>query len=337
MASNSGGDRGRVRLSDVAAVAGVSVSTASKALNNGERISKRTVARVREAAERLDFRPNALARSFALGQSRTIGVLTYRATSTFAGPVLIGVVLELGTLQHASLVYDEDLLIPRQMTGSIRELQARHIDGLIVVGDGPERLSPSVTHHFTVPVTYVYAASDQADDVIYLPDNEQAGRLASRHLIDRGRTRLAHITGNADSLAVRRRVRGMQAELSEADLQLAAPINYGSWLQQSGVEAMTELLDARTEVDAVFCGNDHIALGALEICKTRGVRVPDDIAIIGIDNWEGIILDQGVRRLTTIDLRLQKLGRMAAADVTADTREPGEHRVDPELVQGPST
>lgn len=337
MASSSGGDPSRVRLSDVAAVAGVSLSTASKALNGGERISAETVARVQEAAARLDFRPNALARSFALGQSRTIGVLTYRATSTFAGPVLIGVVLELGTRQHASLVYDENLLIPRQMTSSIRELRARLIDGLIVVGDGPERLSPSVTHHFTVPVTYAYAASDQAEDIVYLPDNEQAGRLATRHLVERGRTRIAHITGSIDSLAARRRVLGMQESLREADLSLAAPVSYGSWLQQSGVDAMTDLLDSRTNIDAVFCGNDHIALGVLEVCKARGVRVPDDIAIVGIDNWEGIILDQGVRRLTTIDLRLQTLGRMAAADVIADTRTPGEHRVDPQLVQGPST
>lgn len=337
MASSNGGGPSRVRLSDVAAVAGVSLSTASKALNGGDRISPETVARVQEAAARLDFRPNALARSFALGQSRTIGVLTHRATSTFAGPVLVGVVLELGSRQHASLVYDENLLVPRRITSSIRELRARLIDGLIVVGDGPERLSPSVSHHFTVPVTYAYTASDQPEDIVYLPDNEKAGRLATRHLIDRGRTQIAHITGNIDSLAVHRRVHGMQEELRQAGLRLAAPISYGSWLQQTGVDAMAELLDSRTSIDAVFCGNDHIALGVLEVCKARGLRVPDDIAIVGVDNWEGIILDQGIRRLTTIDLQLQTLGRMAAADVIAETRTPGEHLVEPQLVHGPST
>lgn len=337
MASSHSDQPNRVRLSDVAAVAGVSISTASKALNDGERISEETIARVREAAERLDFQPNALARSFALGRSRTIGVLTHRAASTFAGPVLIGVVLELGTLQQASLVYDEDLLVPRRMTSSIRQLRARQIDGLIVVGDGHESLSPSVTHHFNVPVTYAFAASDQDEDVVYLPDNAGAGRLATRHLVESGRTKVAHITGNSNSIAVGLRESGMQEELRAAGLRPVGPTRHGSWFQQWGVQAMTELLDSKAKVDAVFCGNDHIALGVLEVCEARGVRVPDDIAIVGVDNWEGIILDQGLRRLTTVDLQLQKLGRLAAADVIAENRVPGEHRVDPVLVKGPST
>jgi LacI family transcriptional regulator len=337
MASSQGRDPGRVRLSDVAAVAGVSLSTASKALNDGERISEETVARVREAAERLDFQPNALARSFALGRSRTIGVLTHRAASTFAGPVLIGVVLELGTLQQASLVYDENLLVHREITSSIRELRARHIDGLIVVGDGHEHVSPSMSHLFTVPVTYVFAVTDRPEDVMYLPDNEKAGRLATRHLIERGRTRIAHITGDSESLSVRLRAQGMRHELDEAGLQLVGPVWHGSWFQAWGVQAMTELLDSGAEIDAVFCGNDHLALGALEVCEARGLRVPEDIAIVGVDNWEGIILDQGVRRLTTVDLRLQMLGRTAAADVIATNRVPGEHLVEPVLVPGPSS
>ncbi|HEY3549184.1 MAG TPA: LacI family DNA-binding transcriptional regulator [Propionicimonas sp.] len=337
MTSDPAPRRAGVRLSDVAAVAGVSVSTASKALNSGERISEETIARVRAVAERLDFQPNALARSFALGRSRTIGVLTYRATSTFAGPVLIGAVLQLGALQQASLVYDEDLLVPRQMTDSIRQLQARRIDGLIVVGDGPERVSPSVTHHFDVPVTYAFAASDDPDDVVYLPDNDAAGRMAVGHLLARGRSRIAHITGSTESLAARRRERGMRAELDGRGLTPAAPVRWGTWSQQWGVEAMTQLLDSGARVDAVFCGNDHIALGALDVLAARGIRVPDDVALVGIDNWEGLVVDQGIRRLTTVDLEPQRLGRLAAQDVIAEIRVPGEHLVAPTLVLGPSS
>ncbi|MFU8853068.1 LacI family DNA-binding transcriptional regulator [Micromonospora sp. SL1-18] len=326
-----------VRLSDIAAIAGVSLSTASKALNGGDRISEETRARVREVAERLDFQPNALARSFALGRSRTIGILTYRAASTFAGPVLIGAVLQLGELQQASLVFDEDLLVPRQMTDSIRALQARRIDGLLVVGDGHERVSPSVTHHFGVPVTYAFAASDHREDAVYLPDNEGAGRLATRHLVDGGHTRIAHITGDRDSIAVRLRERGMRTELEVAGLKQAGETRHGSWSHDWGAEAMSELLDSGAEVDAIFCGNDHIGLGVLEVCAARGLRVPADIAVVGVDNWEGIVLDQGIRRLTTVDLELQRLGRLAAADVLSPERAPGEHLVAPTLVLGPSS
>lgn len=326
-----------VRLSDVAAIAGVSLSTASKALNGSDRVSEETQARVREVAARLDFQPNALARSFALGRSRTIGILTYRAGSTFAGPVLIGAVLRLGELQQASLVFDEDLLVPRQMTDSIRALQARRIDGLLVVGDGHERVSPSVTHHFEVPVTYAFAASDHAQDVVYLPDNETAGRMATRHLLDRGRTRIAHITGARASIAVGLRQSGMRAELASAGYAQAGRTLHGSWSHDWGAAAMIELLDSGTEIDAVFCGNDHIALGVLDVCAARGLRVPEDVAVVGVDNWEGIILDQGIRRLTTVDLELRQLGQLAAADLLAPERTPGEHLVAPNLVVGPSS
>jgi LacI family transcriptional regulator len=326
-----------IRLSDIAAIAGVSLSTASKALSGGDRISEETRARVREIAERLDFQPNALARSFALGRSRTIGILTHRAANTFAGPVLIGAVLQLGELQQASLVFDEDQLVPREMTDSIRSLQARRIDGLLVVGDGHERVSPSVTHHFGVPVTYAFAASDHAEDVVYLPDNEGAGRLAARHLTERGRTRIAHITGARDSIAVRLRERGMITELKTAGLKQAGETLHGSWFSDWGAEAMSRLLDSGTEIDAVFCGNDHIGLGVLGLCASRGLRVPEDIAVVGVDNWEGVVLDQGTRRLTTVDLELQRLGRHAAADVLSGDRTPGEHLVTPTLLLGPSS
>ncbi|MEV0354102.1 LacI family DNA-binding transcriptional regulator [Nonomuraea sp. NPDC050680] len=329
--------KGSVRLSDVAAIAGVSLSTASKVLNGTDRISEATRARVLAVAERLDFRPNQLARSFALGRSRTIGVLTHRAASTFSGPVVIGAVLQLGKLQQAALVFDEDILAAREITESIRQFQARQIDGLLVIGDGHERRSPSITHHFTVPVTYAFAASDHPEDVVYLPDNEGAGALATRHLLDRGRTHIAHLTGDPSSIAVRLRERGMLTTLKEAGLSPAAPTRYGSWSEGSGVDAMRELLDSGAKVDAVFCGNDHIARGVLNVCEAKGLRVPQDLAVVGVDNWEGIIVDQGVRRLTTIDLELRAMGQLAAANVLADDRTPGEHYVPPTLVLGPSS
>ncbi|WP_432995266.1 substrate-binding domain-containing protein [Dactylosporangium sp. CA-233914] len=223
------------------------------------------------------------------------------------------------------------------MTDSIRELQVRRIDGLLVVGDGHERISPSVTHHFGVPVTYAFAASDHAEDVVYLPDNETAGRLATRHLLERGRTGIAHITGDRTSIAVRLRERGMRAELEAAGRVQAGQTLHGSWSSRWGAAAMIELLDSGTPFDAVFCGNDHIGLGVLEVCAARGLRVPEDVAVVGVDNWEGVVLDQGIRRLTTVDLQLQRLGRLAAADLLAPERTPGEHLVEPTLVVGPSS
>ena len=135
-------------LSDVAAVAGVSLSTASKALNGSTRISAATRARIEDAAQRLDFRPNALAQSFASGRSHTVGVLAHRAASTFSHPVLIGAVLRLGARERAALVYDGDRLNRNRLGESIRELGARRIDGVLIVGDGHEQRTRSFTADF---------------------------------------------------------------------------------------------------------------------------------------------------------------------------------------------
>lgn len=328
---------GKVRLSDVAAVAGVSLSTASKALNGSTRISGATRERVREAASRLDFRPDALAQSFASGRSRTIGVLTHRALSTFAQPVLIGAVLLLGERDQATLVYDGDVGVSRRLGHSVRELQARRIDGLLVIGDGHERVTASLTHHFGVPVSYAFTASDDADDVVFLPDNELVGRMAAEHLLARGRRRIAHITGAGTSIAARLRESGFREVLAGAGLEPAGPVLRSGWGRDWGAQAMTRLLDSGTPVDAVFCGNDHIAYGALEVCARRRLTVPDDIALIGVDNWEGVVVDQDTRQITTLDLQLEELGRRAASSLVDEHPGPGQHQLAPTLVLGPST
>ncbi|SDD86185.1 transcriptional regulator, LacI family [Auraticoccus monumenti] len=328
---------GQVRLSDVAAVAGVSLSTASKALSGSTRISLATRERVRAAATRLDFRPDALAQSFASGRSRTIGVLTHRATNTFSQPVLIGAVLLLGEQDQATLVHDGDVAVHRRLGQSVRELQARRIDGLLVIGDGHEQVTASVTHHFAVPVSYAFTASDAEEDVVFLPDNEAAGRIAAEHLLSRGRRRIAHLTGPRQSLAVQLRETGFREALGSAGVHPVGPVLRSHWGRPWGAEAMTRLLDSGTDVDAVFCGNDHIALGALDVCTRRGISVPDDIALIGVDNWEGVVVDQNIRQLTTVDLELMALGRRAAASLLGERPTPGQHRSPPTLVQGPST
>ncbi|MFE7408504.1 LacI family DNA-binding transcriptional regulator [Isoptericola sp. NPDC057559] len=325
-----------VRLSDVAAVAGVSKATASKALNDSPVVSPATKARVREAAERLDFRPNALALSFASGRSRTVGLLTHRATATFSRPVVMGAILRLGSRERAALVFDGRIDAHRDMTESVRTLQDRRIDGLLVVGSGYARVTPSITHHFDVPVTYAFAATDDPGDSVFLPDNEQAGYLAGRHLVELGRTRIAHVTADAEDLAVRRREAGFRRALEEAGLAPVATL-HGSWRREWGERAVHLLDDGPRPYDAVFCGNDHIGFGMLDALEAQGRAVPEDVSVIGVDNWEEVVIDQKLRRLTTIDLDLMGVGRVAADNVIEPASHGGQKFVTPSLVRGPST
>jgi LacI family transcriptional regulator len=104
------------------------------------------------------------------------------------------------------------------------------------------------------------------------------------------------------------------------------------------MEEMSELLASGLEFDAVFCGNDHIGLGAIETLGAAGIRIPDDVALIGVDNWEGTVVDQeGFRQLASVDPELMQLGRLAAANLLQAEPAPGEHYSVPTLFPGPST
>ncbi|BDZ49401.1 LacI family transcriptional regulator [Frondihabitans sucicola] len=328
-----------ITLSDVAAVAHVDLSTASRVLRGEGRVSTETRRRILDAAERLDYRPNAQAQFLARGISKTVGVLTMNAPGVFAMPVLTGVTTTLGQLDIATLLYDArtDSGLLRE---SVRKFHARRIDGLLVLGAGLMRTPiHSISSGFDVPVAYAYATSDDPADAWFMPDGEQAGRLAAKHLIDIGRRRIAHITSK-DDIGARDRAAGFRATLATAGLEMvsAAPLE-GDWTRLWGGEATRRLLDQGVDFDAIFCGNDQIALGAYGVLRAAGVSVPDDVALVGVDNWEGLV-GNGDPLLTTVDPNLLGVGKSAARFLTAATEgdyTPGAHYEPASLVLGETT
>ncbi len=329
----------RVTLADVALVADVSRSTVSKVLNGMGRVSPETRDRIWDVARRLDFQPNALARSFATGQSLTVGLLTKNALSTFAMPVLIGASGAFGAADLASLMYDVEDGSLNDLT-RIRKLQSRQIDGLLVVGDGLGAALSSVGGYFDVPVVYAFGFSTRAEDTSFLPDSRMAGRMAGQHLLDIGRRRIGHITSASDRAAADR-AEGLREVLDEAGLGLVLdhPLR-GDWSRAWGAEGARRILDSGESVDAIFCGDDWIALGAQSALRAAGVRIPDDVAILGVDNLSGLLGRPG-GYLSTIDPCLSTLGGAAAEHLLqrmggADP-EPGVHYQDCVLIAAGST
>jgi LacI family transcriptional regulator len=325
-------------IGDVAALAGVSIGTVSKALNGRGGISTRTRARVHEAAEQLGFQSNALARSLLTGRSFTVGLLTNDSFGRFSIPVMLGAEDALQTGQIAVLLCDgRDDAIREQHY--VRTLVARRVDGIIVTGRRSDPRPPLGTD-FALPVVYAMSESTNPQDVSVLPDDKGGGRLAVEYLLATGRTRVGHITGPANFRAARLRAAGAGEALAHAGLAMAGegPI-HGVWSEEWGRQAANILLRQAPDVDAVFCGSDQIARGAAESLREMGRKVPDDIALVGFDNWT-VMAEASRPTLTTIDMNLTQVGRTAAEVLLAaiDGRPAhGTRLVPPELVVRDST
>ena len=296
-------------LRDVAQLAGVSVATASKALNNRANVHPDTRRRVVEAAERISFTPNTLAQAILAGQTGTVGLLTNDLEGRFSLPILMGAEDAFGAGKMSIFLCDaRDDAIREQY--HLKALLSRRIDGLIVVGSNTDP-RPSLGQDIPVPVVYAYAPSSDEVDSSVIPDNVNAGALAVEHLVSAGRRRIAHISGDVHYSAAQDRALGAASALAAAGLEPVGPVHYGSWTEAWGRAATHAVLDQSPDVDALLCASDQIARGTLDALRDRGAKVPDDVAVMGFDNWEA--MTAGARpSLTSVDMNFEMLGRRAA-------------------------
>ncbi|MBM7785150.1 LacI family DNA-binding transcriptional regulator [Tenggerimyces flavus] len=301
---------GRVAtIRDVAAKAGVSVGTASKALNGRGQLKAATRARVAAAAQELGFRPNDLARGLLAGRTFTVGLITSDSFGRFSIPVLLGAEDALSAGQVSVFMADtrDDPIRERH---HLQRLLARRVDGIIVTGRRIEP-RPSIGHDLPVPVVYAMLQSADPNDVSVIPDDAGGGELAVQHLLATGRTSIGHITGPDSFLAARQRADGASKVLTAKGLEFAGgSVLFGEWTEQWGRQGADILLRSAPDVDAIFCGSDQIARGVAETLRERGRRIPDDVALIGFDNWAPMA--EGCRPpLTTVDMNLYELGQVA--------------------------
>ena len=187
----------------------------------------------------------------------------------------------------------------------------RRVDGLLMVGSRTDA-RPSLGLELPVPVVYVYAPSEDAADTSVLADNVGAGRLVTEHLLALGRRQIAHIGGDPSYAAAHDRVSGIETRLAADGLSLIGPpMQFGAWSEEWGRARMEAILDSKLPVDGVICASDQIARGALDALHTRGIDVPNDIALASFDNWE-ILVTGPKPGLTSFDMRFEEQGKIAA-------------------------
>ena len=297
------------RLVDVAERAGVSVATASKALHDNPRVSARTRNHVQRIASELAYTPNKLAQSLVSGLTGTVGLVTSDMQGRFSTQILIGAENTLEAESFSALLTNArgD---PSLEALHVRKLLSLKVDGFILMGRETDPRA-SWGSDLNVPLVYAYAPSTDPNDASITCDNVDAGKMAVNHLISCGRHKIAIIGGDGTFAASQDRTKGSMTALKEAGLRPAGPVRFGQWDGSWGRGATRLLLDQDVDFDAVVCQNDQIARGCIDVLKERGIRVPEDVAVVGHDNWSELV-DISRPELTSIDNNAIEIGSQAA-------------------------
>lgn len=301
-------------MREVAAAAGVSRQTVSRVLNDHPSIRPATRERVLSAMAELNFRPNRAARMLTTARSRTIGVLAASASSLFGPASSIDAVEQAGreagyfvTVAHAAS------LNAAELAAAIDHLGAQSVEGVVVIAPQRAVQEAMAALSLSVPSVALHGAGVAADEGVFV-DQFEGARIATRHLLDRGHTRLAHLSGPGDWSEARARRDGFVAEVASAGLE-AVVSREGDWTAASGAAIGAELLAGPDAPTAVFSSNDQMALGVLHAARLRGLRVPDDLALVGFDDIPEAAFF--APPLTTVRQDFPELGRRCVARLVA--------------------
>ncbi len=279
--------KSRATIKDVAETAGVSRGTVSRVLNGGRYVSPEAFAAVNQAIRTTGYRTNHHARSLVTGKANSIAfVLTEPGQLLFENPIF-GILLLACTRAAASRNLPVVLMVagdPQELRRTTDYIAAGHVDGAVLVSTHAG--NPLITALMAEGVPLVAAGAPLGFESAlgYVEADEVGGaRTMTRHLLGRGRTRIATITGPLDTSGGARRLEGYRLELGDAfDPTLVA---HGDWSRASGKAAMLELLERRPDIDAVFAASDLMADGAMTVLAESGRRVPEDVAVGGFDDF----------------------------------------------------
>ena len=304
--------RKRITIKDVAQAAGVSTQTVSRVVNKFSYVSEETRQRVEEVVEQLGYRPSTLARSLIQQRSYTLGVVTFGLKYIGPSRTLNGVADKADELGYMLLMKELDNFDINSIDDVIDSLLARQVDGIIWVapeiGNNHSWLDERLEK---IPVPVLFLAMEPREGISSVAtDNYQGAVMAVQHLLGCGRTKIGHISGPLSWWEADERKRGWRDTLIKAGLDASDQhCKEGNWSSASGEQAFIQLLEVFPNLDAVFVANDQMALGVLREAHRKGIRIPEQLAVIGFDNLpESAYFYPS---LTTISQDLQMLGEQS--------------------------
>lgn len=269
-------------IRDVARQAGVSHQTVSRVINGKEDVLPETRALVEAAIEQMGYRPNAIARSMARGKTHTLACISPNLTDYTLASVIEGAETE--AREHEYFLLTSSAADPKAFRGLVDELVGRRrVDGLIVINPYSDDRYQNIPENF--PVVFVGARSHEQKICSVSLDDEKVAYEATKHLISLGRTDIALITGPMEEDCSQDRTEGYQRALHEAGIVFdETKVIEGDWSASSGQSALLSFVEQGRIPTAVFAQNDRMAMGVLRAARDANIKVPSQLAVIGVDD-----------------------------------------------------
>ncbi|MCZ0756552.1 LacI family DNA-binding transcriptional regulator [Anoxybacillus sp. J5B_2022] len=297
-----------VTISDVAKLANVSTATVSRVLSNSGNVKKETTEKVLEAIQKLNYQPNILARQLRKLETKTILVVVPDITNTFFSKILRGI-------EHVAIENDYEVLLGDTGNNVERErvyldiLRQKKADGMILLTARLEsHLLEEIASEFPVVLACEYLEGSTIPTVSI--DNVSSARKATEYLINLGHRRIGFISGPLNVILSRDRLKGFRQAMAQHNIPIESfLVQEGDFSFESGYNMMMKFLALDQPPTAVFAANDEMAIGAIKAIKSKGLRVPDDISVVGFDDIQFASIYEPA--LTTISQPMFEIGKKA--------------------------
>jgi LacI family transcriptional regulator len=301
-----------ITIYDIADKLNISVATVSRGLKDSDAVSKRTRKRIFELAEKMGYRSNHFARNLRQQHTNTIGVIVHELNSTFITSVLAGI-------EKITAAAGYDIIITHSSESFEKEaanaenLFHKRVDGLIA----SLSFDTSDLDHYKpfadkgIPVIFFDRVEQDTNNSVVIIDNRKCGYLATRHLIEQGCVRIAHVTSSLKRNVYSERYKGYQDALCDSGIPFEENlVMIKNLSENAGIDAATEILEMKPVPDGIFFTSDFVAAVAMRTLKERGIAIPEDIAIVGFNNDViGTLVEPA---LTTINYPGINMGEIAA-------------------------
>ena len=304
-----------ITIYDIADKLHISVATVSRGLQDDPVVSKKTRKKIFELAEKMGYRSNHFARNLRNQRTNTIGLIANRLNSYFMSTVIAGMEKTVNSNGY-NLIITQSLESMEKEIASAKTMFNNRVDGLLVTLS----YETNDLHHFDkftkkkVPVLFFDRCEEHDHFTKILIDNKRAAYDATMHLAQQGCKRIVHITAPQKRSLYRDRLNGYKQALAENNLEFAEDLVYISNLSmEAGTDAANYILNMKQLPDGIFVANDNCAVGCMVALKKAGIRIPEDIAIVGFNNDPVSIVVE--RNLTTINYQGYEMGEVAARNL----------------------